>query len=162
MKKILLLLLAAWKLSAGFIDDLEKAIMKSDLSAVQELSRSNISISDDEKIALINSQQTYYRKFLDKNKELQAVRTNAITCCLAAALSFVLAPAGVASQDGLLCIVALAIPCLSGVAAFYNGIKYINLREKLIKEHDTACKIRYDNAIQIRQLLYKIQSARMN
>lgn len=180
MKRILWLFLIATCAQACLIDELEKAITKSDLPVVEKILGETISVSHDEKVALINlateiirkrenhvllnsvipinGTQTYYKKYLDKNKKLNASGRNAFLYYLVAILSLAIIPVGLATDNDL-CIYALAICGLNVVASFYNLIKYFYLQKRLVREHDASCKIRYNDAIQIRQLLYKIKPA---
>ena len=54
IKRVLCLFLIATCAYAGSIDELEKAVSKSDLPAVEKLLANNIPISSDEKVVLIN------------------------------------------------------------------------------------------------------------
>lgn len=184
MKKILLLLFAAWKLSAGSMDDLEKGIMKSDLAAVQKLITSNISISGDEKIALINlateiikkredkifinSVPTYCKKYLTTNHQLDRYQNLGVIFALSAVIVPVISliPPAVCEAAGCSGVTVLRNSFISGVtgcflclfASVYNVWKYNALVRKLIINHNDRYSVRRDNAIQIRQLLYKIKA----
>jgi len=196
MKRMLCLFLIATSAYAGSIDELEKVISKSDLPAVEKLLAEKISISHDEKVALINLAteiirkrenkvvinrlnpnngfQSYDRKYLEKNYELKRYKFGALAFLLTTALSPMISLVGIAACDeylksmchltnsevGAIALTSAAVIFIVSLgAAAYNLVKYNSLTEKLIEEHDAHSKNRYNQAIQIRQLLYKIKPA---
>lgn len=176
MKRILILSLIANSMGATLIDDLESAIMKSDLQAVEQIVSEGVSITEVEQVGLINLASDVIRKREEKITVNEfRLTVNRFTAVKyregderpisyylkgGAFFLFSLSAFSIGISDsavGYAKFAVYAAATIGLICGIVNTIKGDNLWDKLIEKNRAHYKMRYNAALQIRQCLYRMK-----